>query len=123
HAGEPPPTDQPSPPPPSESPSTSGGGGGAADAEISASGAQFSADSLTLPAGAKSTLAFTNNDAGVQHNVAIFSDSGYSTAVFTGEFVTGPAEKTYDIPTLDPGTYYFRCDAHPTTMTGTIAVR
>jgi hypothetical protein len=26
------------------------------------------------------------------------------------------------LPALDPGTYYFRCDFHPTTMQGTITV-
>jgi plastocyanin len=35
--------------------------------------------------------------------------------------VTGPAKVTYDIPALDPGTYYFHCDVHPT-MSGNVTV-
>jgi len=26
------------------------------------------------------------------------------------------------VPALDAGTYFFRCDVHPTTMTGTFVV-
>ncbi|MEA2521408.1 MAG: hypothetical protein QOI81_1054 [Actinomycetota bacterium] len=116
-------TPPPTTPPPTGSPPSSSGGGGAATAEISAQGSQFSTNALTLHAGGPTSLKFTNNDAGIAHNVAIFSDSGYSTGVFTGAFVTGPGTATYDVPALEPGTYYFRCDAHPTTMTGTITVK
>ena len=30
---------------------------------------------------------------------------------------------TYDVPALEPGTYFFRCDVHPGQMTGTFVVK
>jgi plastocyanin len=36
--------------------------------------------------------------------------------------VTGPATASYHVPALKPGTYYFHCDVHPTTMHGNIDV-
>ena len=114
----------PTPPPSTQqpSPSSPGGAGSGATAQISANALQFSTSSLTLPAGTGVTLTFDNKDAGVPHNVAIYSDSGYTTAVFTGNIVTGPTKVTYTIPALGAGTYYFRCDVH-TTMTGTVTVK
>jgi len=119
-SGAPPATTPPTQSPPA--PSASGGGGGGFPAHISANALQFSTSSLTFPAGTGVTLTFDNQDAGVPHNVAIYSDSGYTTAVFTGDIVTGPTKATYAIPALDAGTYYFRCDVH-TTMTGTVTVK
>jgi plastocyanin len=113
-----PPTSTSAPP----TPSTGGTGGSGAAAEIGAQALQFSTASLMLPAGKAISLSFNNQDAGTQHNVAIYSDSGFATPVFTGAPVTGPATAVYDIPALDPGTYYFRCDFH-TTMTGTVTVK
>ena len=103
-------------------PSPSGGGSAGATAQIGAQGLQFDTASLTFPAGTAVTLTFDNQAAGIPHNVAIYSDSGYATAVFNGAIVTGPVKTTYDIPALDAGTYYFRCDVH-TTMTGTLTVK
>ena len=81
----------------------------------------FSPTEISLPAGTPSTITFDNQDSGVPHNIDIFSDSGYTNSVFKGDLVTGVATQTYDVPALDPGTYYFHCDVH-TTMTGTITV-
>ena len=111
----------PTTPPPTSTPS--GGGGSGATATLGAKNLQFSASTLTLPAGQAITLTFTNSDAGIPHNVAIYSDPGYATVVFTGALVRGPASGMYNIPALTAGTYYFRCDVHPATMTGTVTVK
>ena len=111
--------------PPTQSPQTpspSGGGSSGATAQISAQGLQFDTSSLMFPAATAVTLTFDNQAAAIPHNVAIYSDSAYTTSVFTGDIVTGPAKATYDIPALDAGTYYFRCDVHPT-MIGTVTVK
>jgi plastocyanin len=107
-----------------------GGGGGAPGggatvepSTVTASGLAFDTSTLTIPAGAPSTLRFDNKDAGTPHNIAIYpSESDQTSPLFRGEIVTGPATTTYQIPPLDPGSYYFHCDVHPT-MNGSVAVK
>jgi plastocyanin len=103
------------------------GGGSAASitpppdaaAAITARGEAFDTATLALPASA-SRLFFKNLD-GFGHNVAIYTDSSAKTKVFVGQAITDAAV-TYDIPTLSPGTYFFRCDLHPNRMVGTVTV-
>jgi plastocyanin len=103
-----------------EGPQPSGGGG----PSITASAPQqFSTDSLTFAAGKPTTLHFENNEGGVSHNFAIYTDSSATTPEFKGDPITGPQAIDYDIPKLPAGTYFFRCDIHPTTMTGTLTVK
>ncbi|MGZ4124659.1 MAG: cupredoxin domain-containing protein [Actinomycetota bacterium] len=112
--------------------STSSGGGSTSAAAcapngtklvISAQNVAFSTDCLAAPAGKAFTIVFDNKDPGVPHNISIYTDDSASTALFTGDMVSGPAKTTYTVPALDPGTYFFRCDVHPTTMTGTFVVK
>jgi plastocyanin len=101
------------PAPPSGSP------GAPAGAVITAVGLAFNTAEIDIPADTPTPLTFTNNDPGTQHNVAVFKDSAYTDSVFTGELVTGPATQVYPLPALAAGTYFFKCDVHPT-MTGTL---
>jgi plastocyanin len=89
---------------------------------IAAQGIAFDRDTLEAPAGKPFTIEFQNDDAGTSHNVAIYTDSAASTQLFVGEIFPGAAARTYSVPALDPGTYFFRCDVHPTQMTGTVLV-
>ncbi len=78
---------------------------------------------ITVQAGALVTVNFNNMDAGVLHNVAVYTDSSAATPIFQGATVTGPTTTTYTFTApATPGTYFFRCDVHPTTMTGTFVV-
>jgi plastocyanin len=97
-------------------------GGGGARVTVAAQGLQFDTGRIELPANTPSTIHFENNDPGIQHNIAIFTDSSLGTNLFRGEIVTGPAAVDYRIPPLEPGTYYFHCDVHPT-MNGTVEVK
>jgi len=97
-----------------------GGPSGGGVVTLAAQNIAFDPNQLSVPAGEPFTLAFTNNDAGVQHNVDIFEKEGFSgDPLFEGDLVTGVADVDYDVPALDAGTYFFRCIVHPT-MTGTI---
>jgi plastocyanin len=89
--------------------------------DISASGSRFSTATLTAPADQAFKIAFKNNDSGLPHNVAIYTDATAKTALFKGELFPGPATKVYSVGTLDAGTYFYRCDLHPT-MTGSMKV-
>ncbi|TMK29237.1 MAG: hypothetical protein E6G61_10225 [Actinobacteria bacterium] len=97
-------------------------GGGGTRITVGAQGLQFDTNRIELSAGAPSTIHFENNDPGIQHNIAIFTDSSLGTNLFRGEIVTGPAAVDYRIPPLEPGTYYFHCDVHPT-MSGSVVVK
>lgn len=83
----------------------------------------FSASCLAAPANKALTIEFMNMDPGIPHNIAIFADSSASQALFTGKLVNGPATVAYQVAALKPGTYYFRCDVHPTQMFGTLVVK
>ncbi len=104
--------------------------GGATELEIAApSGAAASGfDKTCLAVGANTdfSVVFANDDPQVPHNWSLYIDSAAQArpegAPEDFELITGPAETTYDVPALDPGDYFYRCDAHPTTMTGTLVV-
>lgn len=84
----------------------------------------FSTDALVFEAEKPVELAFTNEDAGVGHNVWIL-DGPDDTAppLFQGADVSGPGETDYRIPAISPGEYFFFCQLHPdTAMEGTITV-
>jgi plastocyanin len=101
----------------SAQPSTAGS---AADVTIEAKGIAFVQTSVSAAAGKPFTIAFDNQDAGIPHNVDIHDANGGS--VFKGAIVTGVTQTTYQVPALQPGTYPFVCDVHPS-MTGTLTVK
>jgi plastocyanin len=89
---------------------------------LSAADIAFDTKTLTLTAGAKVTLTFQNKDTGVPHNVVMTQDEGGTQVLFHGDVVTGPATATYSFVAPPPGSYFFHCEVHPTTMTGTVVV-
>ena len=58
------------------------------------------------------------------HNFSLYADKGHTQNIFQGDLTTGVVTATYnfDAPST-PGTYYFRCDVHPDTMTGQFVVK
>lgn len=104
-----------------EGPPGGGGGGGGPTVDLAAQGIQFDTGTIDLPAGTPATIHFDNRDAGVPHNVAIFTDDTLANVLFRGDLVTGPDVIDYPIPPLEPGTYFFHCDVHPS-MSGTVGV-
>jgi len=91
-----------------------------ADVTITAEQVAFTTTEVTAPAGKPFTIAFTNKDAGIPHNVAIKNATG--TEVFKGAIVNGVVTTVYQVPALDAGTYPFACSIHPS-MTGTLTVK
>ena len=82
----------------------------------------FDSKTLVVPANRPFQLLFHNDDPGVPHNVQFATDSSLSQILFDGDVVTGPATATYQVPALQPGTYYFACKIHPN-MNGTLIVQ
>ncbi len=90
---------------------------------ISATNMAFNTSTITVPAGTNVTINFDNQDAGVRHNVAVYQDQNAAQTIYKGEVITGPMTTTYTFTAPStPGTYFFRCDIHPRTMTGQFIV-
>jgi plastocyanin len=104
--------------------------GGATDLSITAptgaAASGYDETCLAVGAGKAFTVGFKNDDQGVPHNWSLYTDSSAQDrpkgAPSDFEIVTGPGEATYKLPALDEGDYYFHCDVHPTTMSGTLVV-
>jgi plastocyanin len=108
-----------------------GGGGGAPAGggtvlTISARNLLFDKQTLTAPPNTRISVQFTNNDAGVLHNIAFYRNRQATqrlTADSVGELFAGVATRELSFTTPGAGGYFFRCDVHPDTMFGTFTVR
>jgi cytochrome c oxidase subunit II len=89
----------------------------------SAGAANKGFDETTLTANATDpiTINFANNDPGGVHNVAIKNLDGSVDGAT--DFKPGPGAQVLTVLPLAPGTYEFLCQAHPTTMKGTLVVK
>lgn len=96
-------------------------------APVGASASGFDTNCLAAPAEEAFTIEFNNQDTAVSHNVSVFTDSSAATrvggAADAADIIIGPATVTYSVDPLDAGTYFFRCDVHPTTMTGALVIK
>lgn len=95
--------------------------GPTAGTEIVARDLVFETSDLEFPADTPIMIVLDNQDEAIPHNVSIYVSQG-GDPLFQGELVTGPARIDYQIPQLEAGEYFFQCDVHPTTMTGTVTV-
>jgi len=103
---------------------TTAPGGGTATVDLTAQNIAFDKSTITVPAGAEVTVNFDNQDSGIPHNFAVYTDSSASQSIFKGDTITGPATTTYTFTAPDEaGTYYFRCDVHPEQMNGDFVVQ
>lgn len=96
---------------------------GGTELAISALNLQFDTDCLAAPVGEPFTIEFDNQDAGVPHNVAIYTDQSAAEVIFQEPPFPGPETVVYEPgPIEEEGNFFFQCDVHPTTMVGTFVV-
>jgi plastocyanin len=95
-------------------------------APAGASTTGFDKDCLAVEPGAAFTVEFSNGDDAIPHNWTLYTDSSATERLGGSQGVqdptTGGQTSIYDVDPLDAGTYFFRCDFHPGTMTGAFAV-
>ena len=103
-------------------PAASGGAPTGTVLQLAAHNVQYDQTSLQAAAGQAFTIKFTNNDAGVPHNVSIHQGSATGPEVFRGEIFPGVDVRSYAVPALPAGTYAFVCSVHPN-MNGTLTVK
>jgi plastocyanin len=102
---------------------TPSGGGNTVQVTLTAQNIAFDKSTITVPAGSTVVMVFNNMDSGVPHNFALYTDLHATSRIFVGDFNTGPKTVTYTFTApATPGNYFFRCDVHPETMTGTFTV-
>ena len=93
---------------------------------VTAQNVQFDTSSINVNAGGQVRIHFTNNDNGTPHNFAVYKSSTDTTPVADGSVgVIFPGPNVDDVVFTTPaaGSYYFRCDVHPTIMFGTFTVK
>lgn len=98
---------------------------GIPQAHLTAQGTAFQQKQITVPEG-RFQLTFTNDDADIFHDVALYSAANGGTPYIAFTPFAGVGRQKY--PAVDlaklgikPGRYYFRCDFHPA-MVGTFTV-
>lgn len=68
------------------------------------------------------SIAFDNKD-NVSHNFAVYRSKEAIEEIYVGDVVEAGMTIIYKFTAPDePGVYFFRCDLHPETMTGTFNV-
>lgn len=86
----------------------------------------FEQDCYGAPVGEAFTIEFDNQDEGQIHNFNIYVDSSAQESLLLEPLeggITGPDSTTYEGDPIDePGQYFFQCDYHTATMTGTFVV-
>lgn len=84
----------------------------------------FDVEELAARAGEPFKITFENKDQGIPHNLAVYR-SGPPAKDLVAMTPVEPGIKTQQLalPALEAGSYFYQCDAHPTTMTGTLVVR
>ena len=81
----------------------------------------FDKHQLSAPAGAV-TIDVDNQDAGIPHNLRMFNGTdARAPSLGATAIEAGPVKQSLKLD-LAKGQYFYQCDVHPTTMTGTIIV-
>lgn len=95
--------------------------------EVVAQNILFDLKTITAPANTQIRVRLDNKDVGVDHNIAFYpSATNTSTPLVAGAIGTiypGPGVDDTVFTTPAAGSYFFRCDVHPTSMTGTFTVQ
>ncbi len=96
-------------------------------APVDAATAGYSETELTAPADTTFKILFDNRDTKAPnntHNVTVTDSQDLASATVIGKtpLSPGPSKHPLTVAPLKVGTFYFHCEAHPTTMTGTLNV-
>ena len=117
-----PPTPTPTPEPtPTPTPETPAPGGETAEIVMIPS-IQFDRSELTIGADTDVTITADNTDEGVPHNFSVYTDDSATDNLGMTEICNAPCVDTVTL-NLAAGDYFFRCEVHPSTMTGTLVVQ
>ena len=92
------------------------------DVTVTAKDTQWNTACIAVDAGAPASITVANEDSGIDHNFAIYDSSKRTQRFFQSGRFSGVATNSYPLPALPPGKYYFQCDVHGPSMSGTFIV-
>ena len=81
------------------------------------------ASASPLPAKTPFTVTVMNQDAGIDHNFAIYDGIDQAKQFFATPKLPGVARNTSLDPGRPPGQYYFQCNVHGPSMSGVFIVK
>jgi plastocyanin len=94
----------------------SGDGGGGNEVDVVLEGFAFAPTQFTVPAGEDVVINLENRDS-APHTFTVYLDNAFSEMQGTTlPLDAGASDEVRG--TFDAGTYFFRCEVHPATMTG-----
>lgn len=100
---------------------------GAQQIEIAGKDSLFDLDEITVELGSQVVVVFDNLDDGVLHNWALYESrdaaEGGAESIANSPIEAGPVVQQIVFEAPQSGTYFFRCDVHPTTMIGELTVQ
>jgi len=118
---EPTPTPAPETPEPTPTPAPETPAPGAETAEIiMIPGIQFDRSELTISADTDVNITADNTDG--THNFSVYTDDSATDNLGMTQICSAPCTNTVTL-NLAAGEYFFRCDVHPSIMTGTMIVQ
>ncbi len=83
---------------------------------------QFDRSELTIGADTDVTITADNTDEGVPHNFSVYTDVSATDNLGMTEICNAPCIDTVTL-NLAAGEYFFRCEVHPSIMTGALIVQ
>jgi cytochrome c oxidase subunit II len=90
--------------------------------QLTAHNISWNTNCLAVTQGQPFSITVQNQDAGIDHNFAIYDSPSRTKQLFSAPKFAGVATKTFDIPALPPGSYYFQCNVHGPAMSGVFKV-
>jgi cytochrome c oxidase subunit II len=92
------------------------------DAQLTAHNIQWDTNCLAVNEG-QAKITIDNQDSGIDHNFAIYDGIDQAKQFFATPKFAGVATKSFSIPDLKPGKYYFQCNVHGPSMSGVFIVK
>jgi plastocyanin len=91
--------------------------------DLTAKSNKFNQKILVANANAEIKVSLSNQDGGTLHNFAVYKDKSAKENLYRGESFEGTKTVDDDFRSPEPGIYFFRCDVHPDSMTGTLVTK
>ncbi len=91
--------------------------------ELEAKNLRFDQSVIVATADAEITVILDNQDKGTLHNFSLYTDQNTREQIHLGDLFPGVETREAAFTAPPPGIYFFRCDVHPDSMTGSLVAK